>query len=226
MKQILKAIADKARAFLGTLPARLSKLDPYTRLLVIAVVAVLLALVLGFLWGRHSAPALVTRDAKSAEHVETQSKSTATSKIEQKTEATKAVQTEQAKQTDKVRTVVVYRDRVIKPDGTQIEHERIQSRTDSSQSAQTSQRSDLTVATQTAAETVANASTTQTATRTSETHEQIDRRDRLLLQGMAGLGVTGPVYGAAVSYRLAGPLYVGAWGLTVPAGGVSVGFGF
>lgn len=41
--------------------------------------------------------------------------------------------------------------------------------------------------------------------------------------GLAGLSASGPVYGGEVSRRVLGPIWVGAWGLSVPAGGVSVG---
>jgi hypothetical protein len=40
---------------------------------------------------------------------------------------------------------------------------------------------------------------------------------------LAGLSTHGPVYGGEGSVRLVGPIWAGAWVLTSPAGGVSVG---
>lgn len=68
---------------------------------------------------------------------------------------------------------------------------------------------------------------TETATRETSL-VQAPAEPRWRVQALVGAEIGGgfalrPVYGAAVSRRLLGPFWVGAWGITAPAGGLSIG---
>lgn len=122
----------------------------------------------------------------------------------------------EAKAADKVRTVVVYRDRVTKPDGTKVEH------------TETREASDARSVT----EHVDDKAETREATRVVEAPRPAwrvgmlagaDARNARLLPPDPGP----PVLGGFVERRVVGPLSVGVWGLNAgPTVGVSLSVEF
>jgi hypothetical protein len=103
--------------------------------------------------------------------------------------------------------VVVYRDRVVKPDGTRIEREVERSDTETRETTRT--------------EGTTNTERTTEGDRTSDrtvTAARPNWRVGALVGGQLDpLGLR-PVYGAHAERRLAGPFHVGAWGLHTGAG--------
>ncbi len=112
---------------------------------------------------------------------------------------------------EEAKRVIVYRDRVIKPDGTRIEREIEKTETDTK----------ITDARETAKE------ATHAGTKDRE-HVVTSPRPDWRVGAMVGTALTldpiflKPVYGGFVERRIAGPFSVGIWGLSTGTTGVSL----
>lgn len=121
----------------------------------------------------------------------------------------------QVKAEQQTKRVVVYRDRVVAPDGTRTEREVETSVTDSE------------------ARTVATKQAERVVTR--DVVREVERRVEVTqplpqwrVGALAGFDIPGwrPAYGAHAERRIAGPLSLGVWGLHTGQGGVSLSLEF
>jgi cytoskeletal protein RodZ len=187
----------------------LAKLWERHRVLVITVLAVLFAFLFGVIEG---ASLEGERSLKVPAEVKTEVH-THVAETEHKTE-------DKEKERAEVKRVIVYRDRVIKPDGTRIEHEVEQTATDT-----------------TTHETVKAESTREVVREVVKRVEIKPAQAKWHAGALVGLdarNVTllppspGPiVFGAEVQHRIADwPLFVGGWGLSNGSFGVGLSFEF
>ncbi len=103
--------------------------------------------------------------------------------------------------------VVVYRDRVVEPDGTTIEREVERADTETRETTRTDSAVDVEKATDS----------------TKVVRAPLpDWRVGALVGAQLRLPPEGPIFGAIVERRIAGPLSVGAWGLQTGAAGLVV----